>query len=511
MDAHDYLEHDATGLAALVREGRTTPQALLDFAEQRARQLNPRLNAIHHLMPDEARAQVARLAALPQAERGPLHGVPFLLKDVAQEHAGHRTRSGSRGMSHLPVPQVHSAYVRRSLDAGLVIFGKTTTPELALKAVTETVAFGRTANPWHLGHVPGGSSGGAAAAVAAGIVPMAAASDGGGSIRIPAACCGLFGLKPSRGRVSMGPQAGEIWDGASTQGVISRSVRDAALALDVHAGAEPGDPFAIATPPMSFVTLAAQAPRRLRIGVCVDSPIGTPVHPQAVAAVRAAEALLRRLGHEVEEATVEVDGPALAKAYLHMYFGHVSADMRTAMAHGAKASDFETLTRVLGVLGDALSAGEYVQWRSRWNGFAQGLAAFHARHDLLLTPTLAHPPIRHGQADPPGGLLAAMKLGLSTGLLRLLARAGALGSVVDQTARDNLVYTPYTQLANLTGTPAMSVPLHWTPEGLPLGVQFVAPFGDEATLLQLAAQLEAAQPWMQRLPALAREGLSRRP
>ncbi len=511
MTPIEYLKHDATALSESVRSGRTTPEALLALAEQRAALLNPRLNAIPRLMPRQAREQLARLARLAPDARGPLHGVPFLIKDQAQEFAGEVSTAGSRGMARLPAAQVHSAYVRRSLDAGLVIFGKTATPELALKAITDTAAFGRTSNPWNLGHVPGGSSGGSAAAVAAGIVPMAGASDGGGSIRIPAACCGLFGLKPSRGRISLGPQLAEGWDGANSLGVITRSVRDAALALDVHAGAEPGDPFTLPSPSMSFVTLAAQAPRRLRVGVCVDSPIGTPVHAEAVAAVRHAEGLLRQLGHEVEPASPEVDGHAVARAYLHMYFGHVSADIRAAMKHGARRADFEDQTRVLGVLGDALSAGEFVQWRLRWNEFARGLAAFHAQYDLLLTPTLAHPPIQHGQADPPGLLKIGMKLGLSTGLLRLLAGAGLLGGLVDNTAIDTLRYTPHTQLANLTGTPAMSVPLHWTPDGLPLGVQFVASFGDEATLLQLAAQLEAAQPWMQRLPALAREGLSQRP
>lgn len=503
MNQRDYVVNDATGLADKVAQGQVTPPELLELALQRARALNPQLNAINRFMTEAAREQVVQLASV--SRRGPLHGVPFLTKDLAQHFAAHPTSAGSAAVLKEPMPSVHSSFVRRSLDAGLVIFGKTNTPELALKGVTDPRAFGRTRNPWHLDHTPGGSSGGAAAAVAAGIVPMAGASDGGGSIRIPAACCGLFGLKPSRGRVSFAPQHGESWDGASTLGVISRSVRDSALALDVLQGGEPGDPFVIAPPALPYVRQVQHPLRRLHVAYTTRSPLGTPVHTDAVAAVQDAVALLRSLGHEVVEAEPEVDGQALAHAYLHMYFGHVAADVQRALHHGARPSDFETLTRVVGVLGEALSAGTFVSWRAHWNDFARALAGFHRQHDLFLTPTLAYPPIRHGQNDPPAALLWAMRMGLNTGLLRLLAGMGALGGVVDRTARDNLLYVPFTQLANLTGTPAMSVPLYWTAQGLPLGVQFIAPMGDEGTLLQLAAQLEAARPWMENLPAMAKQ------
>jgi amidase len=369
--------------------------------------------------------------------------------------------------------------------------------------VTDPRANGRSNNPWDLARTPGGSSGGAAAAVAAGVVAMAAGTDAGGSLRIPAACCGLFALKPSRGRISAGPSTGEVWGGSSSEGVISRSVRDSALALDILAGAEPGDPFVIAPPEAPYTSLMQRSPGRLRIGWSTRSPIGTPVHDEAITAVHRAADLLRRLGHEVVEATPDVDGPALAQAYLHLYFAQVPATLARAKALGSRETDFELLTRLIATLGRAMRTAVGVAHRERWNAFARALGRFHQQHDLLLTPTLAHPPVHHGAGDPPR-LQQLVLDGLQrSGLLGLLARTGALQATIDQIARDSLQYVPFTQLANLTGTPAMSVPLHWTTDGLPLGVQFIAPVGGEGLLLQLAAQLERAQPWWDKLPALA--------
>jgi amidase len=306
----------------------------------------------------------------------------------------------------------------------------------------------------------------------------------------------------------VGPGLGEVWDGASSDGVLSRSVRDTARALDVLAGAEPGDPFVIASPPEPFGLLAQRSPRQLRIGLTIRSPLDTPVHAEAVQAVRNAAELLGKLGHTVEEAEPQINGADLAASFLHIYFDHVSAMLAEAQREGAKVSDFELLTRLTATLGRAMSAESSTRQRLRRNLFAQSLASFHSRYDLLLTPTLAHPPVKHGQGDLPGWQQSVLSVMLSTGLLSVLARLGLMDSTVQQIARDNLTYVPFTQLANLTGTPAMSVPLHWTADGLPLGVQFVAPFGDEATLLQLAAQLEHAQPWFDRLPALARSQVS---
>jgi amidase len=500
MNFQDYLAHDATALADLVARRETTPAELLDLALAQLRRVQPRLNPVCRLMEQEARA---RLAGDPL--HGPFAGVPFLLKDCAQDYAGLPTSYGSRGMLRL-VPTAHAAVVRRYLDAGLVVFGKTNTPEFALKAVTDPEAFGRTSNPWHPDHTPGGSSGGAAAAVAAGVVPMAAGNDGGGSIRIPAACCGLFGLRPSRGRVSAGPGIGEVWFGASSEGVLSRSVRDTARALDVLQGPEPGDPFAIPAPAEPYADAMQRPPGRLRIGFSTASPIGAEVHPEAVAAVDDAARLLQDLGHHVEEAAPGIDGNALARSYLHVYFGHVPAAMAKARALGAKDADFELLTRVLETLGKATSARDAAAELVKWNDYARALARFHQRFDLLLTPTLAHPPVKHGAGDPPPAQRAALGVLNRTGLLGLLARLGLLDATVDQIARDSLQVVPFTQLSNLTGTPSMSVPLHWTADGLPLGVQFVAPFGREDLLLRLARQLEEARPWFGRLPAWVTSG-----
>ena len=499
MNFTEYLACDATQLASLVARREVSADELLAIALGQHQRTHARINAICRTMEAEARAQ---LTGPPLA--GPFAGVPFLLKDGVQDVAGMPTGYGSAGMQRL-VPTATAHVVRRYRDAGLVVFGKTNLPEFALKAVTDSRANGRTNNPWNLDHVPGGSSGGAAAAVASGIVPMAAGADGGGSIRIPAACCGLFGLRPSRGRVSPGPGLGEAWFGASSEGVISRSVRDTARALDVLAGAEPGDPFSIAPPAMPYAEAMQRAPRRLRIGFTTTSPLGTDVHPVAVAAVADAARLLAALGHDVEEAAPDIDGPLLARSYLHIYFGQVPAAMARAIAAGAKRGEFELLTRIIETLGKATSAGTLATHLSLWNRHARALAAFHQRFDLLLTPTLAHPPVRHGAGDPPKSQQAVLDILDRTGLLGLLARSGLLASTIDKIATDSLQYVPFTQLANLTGTPAMSVPLHWTADGLPLGVQFVAPFGQEDLLLQLAAQLEQARPWFGRIPALATE------
>lgn len=493
MKFAEYLACDATELARLVARGDTSPSELLELALAQHARVHGRVNAICMLMEQEARAQACAPAP------GPFAGVPFLIKDGGHHYAGIPTSFGSRSMQRI-VPRQHSSVVRRYLEAGLVIFGKTNLPEFALKGVTDPELFGRTSNPWNLDHTPGGSSGGAAAAIAAGIVPMAAGNDGGGSIRIPAACCGLFGLRPSRGRVSSGPATAEVWFGASSEGVLSRSVRDSARALDVLQGAEPGDPFVIAPPSGSYAELMRREPGRLRIGFTTRSPIGSEVHPEAVAAVTHAAQLLAKLGHEVEEAEPAIDGAALAASYLHIYFGQVPAMVAQAKAAGASVADLELMTRLLVSMGSAVSAPKLTQQLGQWNVFARALGEFHSRYDLLLTPTLAHPPVRHGTGDLPGGQKAVLGFLETTGLLGVLARLGLLDKAIDGIAQDSLRYVPFTQLANLTGTPAMSVPLHWTADGLPLGVQFVGRFGSEDVLLQLSHQLEQAQPWFGRVP-----------
>jgi amidase len=496
MRHDEYLRLDATAMAAAVARGEVSAPELLALARAQMAHVQPRLNALLRPLDELAEAQLAGPPA------GALAGVPFLVKDSVLDVAGVPTSYGSRAMRAI-VPTVHAAPLRRLLAAGAVVFGKTNLPELGLKGVSDSREFGRVSNPWNLERVAGGSSGGSAAAVAAGVVPMAGGNDGGGSLRIPAACCGLFALKPSRGRISNGPGLGEVWFGACSEGVISRSVRDSALALDILCGPEPGDPFVTAVPAEPFVQAVRRPPPRLRVAFSTASPIGTPVHAESVAAVHAAARLLEGLGHHVEQAAPAIDGAALAQSFMHLYFGQIPATVNWALSQGAKGADFELLTQVMAVLGQGVGANVLTGHLIGWNAFARALGEFHQRHDVWLTPTLAAPPMKHGAIDPPRSQQRLLELLLNTGLLGLLGRSGLLQGTMDRLAIDNLTPYPYTQLANLTGTPAMSVPLHWTADGLPLGVQFVGRMGDEATLLQLAAQLEVALPWFDRLPAMA--------
>lgn len=489
MEFADYRGRDAVALAEACASGEATAEALFDLARARLAKVNPQINAVCIDMTDIARQRLAEPPA------GRFAGVPFLIKDIIQDHAGVPTTAGSRALRN-QVPPQHSDYTRRVLDAGLVVFGKTATPELALKGVTESRLWGATRNPWNPAHTPGGSSGGAAAAVAAGVVPMAGANDGGGSIRIPASHCGLFGLRPSRGRVPVTPAEGEHWHGASSDGVVSRSVRDSARMLDVLAGPGRAAPYHVAPPAEAFEALAKQAPGRLSIGWSTRSPIGADVDPECVRAIEQTVALLEALGHEVVEAEPAIDGMLVARAYLGMYFGQVAAAVDTAVAAGARERDFEPDTRTLAAIGRALSAGEYVALQNRWHEVAAAHADFFDRFDFWLTPTVAAPPVRIGELDPPPALAALQKALLWLPSGRLLKSGG----FVDRLIFEALAKTPFTQAANLSGLPAMSVPLHWTAEGLPVGAHFTGPWGSEGGLLGLATQLEATQPWFERVP-----------
>jgi amidase len=501
MQHAEYLRHDATALAAAVAAGGVRPAQLLALAQAQAARVQPRVNGLLRELPELAAQQVERLEHGPPT--GVLGGVPLLLKDSVLDIAGVPTTYGSRALQrHVPARHAHA--VQRWLDAGAVIFGKTNLPELGLKGVSDSAAFGPVANPWDLTRNAGGSSGGSAAMVAAGVVPMAGGNDGGGSLRIPAALCGLFALKPSRGRISHGPGLGEVWFGACSEGVITRSVRDTALALDILCGAEPGDPLpAPAAPPAGWRALAAQAPGRLRVACSTASPIGTPVDAQAVAAVQDAAALLRSLGHEVVEAAPALDGAAVARAYLALYFGYAAATLGQARALGARQTEFELATRVVATLGEGMGAREFAGELMGWNTHARILATFLQAHDLWLTPTVAAPAPLQGAFDfPPAqrGLLRALT---GSGALRALAGWRPARRLIDADVVRNLAPFPFTQIANLTGVPAMTVPLYRTPQGLPLGVQFIGRMGEEALLLQLATQLEQARPWFDRLPPIA--------
>lgn len=490
----EYRQYDGLGLAELVRNGDVSPQAILDIAIQRAQQVNPAINAIITPLYDHARKQIE--AGLPE---GPFHGVPFLLKDLLCALEGTPMSNGCNALKGRISPS-DSELARRFKQAGLVMFGKTNTPEFGLMGVTEPKAFGATRNPWNTEHTPGGSSGGSAAAVAAGIVPLASAGDGGGSIRIPAACCGLFGMKPSRGLVPTGPYAAEHWQGAATEHVVSRSVRDSAAMLDAIAGADGSSPYPIRVEG-SYLDATQQPCRPLRIGFTAESFIGRPVDAEARAAVEHSAALLQSLGHDVEEVNLQLDGAGLADSYLTLYMGQVAADLDfLAQQLDSRITnlDVEDTTRILGLLGKKLSAGDYVTAHRRWNQFAQTMATYHQRYDILLTPVLATEPVKIGAMQPAAWEQAMIKMINSFGLHGLLLKSGQ----INQMALDNMEKLPFTQLANMTGQPAMSVPLYWTKNGLPMGTQFMAPLGQDALLFQLAAQLEQAQPWFDRTPVL---------
>jgi Asp-tRNA(Asn)/Glu-tRNA(Gln) amidotransferase A subunit family amidase len=487
--ADEYLARDAVGLAELVAAGDVTPAELLAAARERAAAVNPRLNAVVRRLDAEADERVRETLT------GPFAGVPFLLKDLGQDQAGVPTSAGSRALADRPAPE-DATVVRRWRDAGLVVFGRTNTPEFGAKGVTESDLFGPARNPWDTRHTPGGSSGGAAAAVAGGIVPVAGASDGGGSIRIPAACCGLFGLKPGRGVVPSGPGHGEGFHGAATEGVISRSVRDTAAMLDVLTGAGPAAPYLSAVPAGPYLAEVGRPPGRLRIGLQVASTLNPEPHPEAVAAVEDAAALLTELGHDVVEAPVGYDDAALAEDFLLPWFVRVANQVAEVGADYDGDDGFELDTLVMAAIGRATPATRHEGALQRWHTYVRALDDYHRTHDLLLTPTLARPPLRIGELDTPllERLGARVVLALRAGAV--LPKVGVVRNAVHR----NLSWVPYTQLANLTGRPAMSVPLYWTPAGLPLGVQLVAPLGGEGALLRLAAQLEEARPWFDRRP-----------
>ncbi|MCH8543592.1 MAG: amidase [Alcanivorax sp.] len=496
MNFDEYRKYDGLGLAALVARGDVTAEELLHLAISRTEQVNPALNALIHPLFEQARKR----AAGPLS--GPFAGVPMLAKDLFQEMAGAPYHMGCQGLKtadHRPTED--SELVRRWLAAGLVIFGRTNTPEFGAKGITEPDAYGASRNPWHTDHTPGGSSGGSAALVAAGAVPMAGANDGGGSIRIPAACCGLFGLKPGRGRTPWGPQFTEAMHGMAMNHAVTRSVRDSAALLDAVQGDEHGALFRLAPPERPYVEEVTRDPGQLRIAFTVRSPIDTAVDPEAVRAVRDAARLLESLGHIVVEAEPQIDMDQLTMDWLKLWFANCASTVdMVRKATGCGDEGFEPDTLVMAAFGRSIRGHEYVDICQRIQDYMRQLADFFQGHDFLMTPTLAMPPAKIGAMATPRWQQQGSKVILRLGASRLILKSGMLETM----ARENLKYTPFTQLANVTGVPAMSVPLHWcdaeSGNGLPLGVQFVGNHGDEGKLLRLAAQLEQASPWFDRVP-----------
>jgi amidase len=489
----EYDSLDGLALADLVRRGDVSPAELVDAAIVRMDRRNSRCNAVVHFIDERAR----RLAEGPLPD-GPFRGVPFLLKDLLAAFEGEPLSSGSRMYGNW-APSRSSELVNRFVRAGLIVVGKTNTPELGLLPVTEPERHGPTANPWDRTRTAGGSSGGSAAAVASRMVPLASGGDGGGSIRIPASCCGLFGLKPSRGRNPTGPTEGEHWEGFTAEHVLTRSVRDSAAMLDATAGEDSGAPYFAPPPSRPFLDEVGAPPGRLRIAMTVEPLLARTVHPDCRKAVLDAAALLQDLGHEVVEDAPALDAPAFSRAMLTMLAGQTAADVRDAerrVGRSATFRDFESATWAMRSFGESFTAGEYQSAARALHRAARGVATFTDRYDAWLTPTLGAPPMRLGQLAQTGFMALGQAL---TGRLHL-GHFVKTSSVVDQIAARIFEFLPYTPLANATGQPSMSVPLYWSEQGLPIGVMLTARYAHEATLFRLAAQLEEARPWKDRVP-----------
>lgn len=466
---------DATALAVLVRQRQVKAIELVDAAIERIERLNPTLNAVVTPMYEEARK-----AALGKLNDGPFAGIPFLLKDLGAPFAGVRMTMGSAFLRNF-VPDHDNELVARLKRAGLIIIGKTNTPELGILPTTEPRLFGASHNPWDINRTPGGSSGGSAVAVAALLVPMAHANDGGGSIRIPASCCGLFGLKPTRARNPLGPDFGDIFSGLVIDHAVTRSVRDSAALLDATAGPDVGDPYWAPPPARPFLQEVGVDPGRLRIAFTTAAPPGVKVHADCISALLDTAALCADLGHEVVEAAPEVNGELVTQSFMALWSAGCAwtIDGLGFVTGRTPAQDqFEPLTWALYEMGRKQSASSYLLSLTFLQRVARDIARFLLKYDVWLTPTLGEPPVPLGTFDSP-----------VEDPLRGLRRAEA--------------FAPFTPICNATGQPAMSVPLYWNAQGLPVGVHFVARFGDEATLFRLAAQLESARPWAGRRPPVS--------
>jgi amidase len=489
MAFKEYEDYDGLGLAALIAGGEVSELEVLEAAIERIERHNPRINAVTHV--DYARA---RKLAREGAPDGPFKGVPFLLKDLKGEDRGQPATSSTRLLADWS-PARDSVQVERYKRAGLNIVGRTNTPEFGIYAVTEPELHGATLNPWNLGHTPGGSSGGAGAAVAARMIPVAHASDGGGSIRIPASHGGLFGLKPTRARNTLAPYMGEGWAGMAIEHVVSVSVRDSAALLDATCGPAPGDPYQVRAHSGPFLDEVGKDPGKLRIAFTTRALFATDMHPDNVAAVRESAKILEDLGHDVEEACPVFDRETLVRAYLVF----VSAGVANAIADAGRkagveprAEHFEPATWLLKLVGDSISASEYVSLMQVTQRAARDVARFFERYDVFVTATTAKPPVRIGEFATSRAERAAIDV------LRRAPARPLLEVLLKQLPKGPLSATPNTMLFNMTGQPACSVPLYWNRDRLPIGTQLVGRFGDEATLLRLASQIEQARPWKDR-------------
>lgn len=470
----EYGKHDGLGLGALVKEKKVTALELVDEAIARAERINPKINAIIFKAFDAAHE-----SAKNGAPDGPFSGVPILLKDMRAGAIGMPTRSGSRMVPAIPADH-DATLVTRYRAAGLIPLGKTNVPEFGILPVSESKLYGPARNPWNIDHTPGGSSGGSAAAVAAGIVPLAHATDGGGSIRIPASCCGLVGLKVSRGRITQGPDNADSTAGLSVDNCVTRSVRDCAAMLDLSSTLDFGDPYFAPPQQGSYLDGVKSAPKKLKIAVSTTNFRGVPFHPDVAEAVQKAVTLCEQLGHTVEEAKPAVNSEEMTQAFMTLWATASAFGIEMLMRMtGQKPSldNLEGLTLGLYERGKAVPAVQQIGAQQMMYRVARLMGKFHEQYDLWLTPTLARPPLKIGTID-----------------IDEQDVEKAFAPIID--------YVPFTATQNATGQPAINLPLHWNSQNLPIGVQFVARNGDEMTLLKLAAQFEQAQPWFDKYPQL---------
>ncbi len=489
----EYEAYDGLGLAQLVRDGEVSAREVVEAAIARIESRDPALNAVVQRTFDAA------LAAADEHRDGPFAGVPILVKDLMTAVKGLPLTSSSRFMADY-VPDHDAELIRRLRAAGFVLAGKTNTPEFGIMGVTESRFRGPARNPWNTDHTPGGSSGGSGAAVAARMVPIAHGGDGGGSIRIPASCCGVFGLKPTRGRNPMGPDFGESWAGLVQEHALTLTVRDSAALLDATAGPDLGAPYFAPPPERPFLEEVGAEPGRLRIAFTEESLFGETTDPACRAAVQETADLCASLGHEVIDARPDFDKQSLRRSYLAIVaVGTARAidDAATVTGRTPEPSLFEPPTWLLGMIGRKMSAAEYLAALDAMQRATRKIASLFTTVDVLLTPTMAHPPARIGAFD----LSMGDRLTIRT--LRAMPAKALLDKALETMAAEIFEATANTMLFNQTGQPAMSVPLFWSDAGLPIGSQFVARYAEEATLFRLAAQLEAARPWRERVPPLA--------
>jgi amidase len=476
-----YENHDAVGLAELVSRREVTPSELLDGALKRVEALNPALNAVTMLQEGVARRLIAE--GLPD---GPLKGVPFLLKDLGAEAIDYPSNNGSKLFAGTRYAQDSAIYARLKA-AGLVTFGRTTSPEGGIGPVTEAAVYGGpTRNPWNLERTPGGSSGGAAAAVAAGIVPAAHGSDGGGSVRIPASSCGLFGFKATRARLPDGPYVGEGWAGMAIDGFLTRSVRDTAVLLDATQGADLGAPYA--APPLegTFAASLLRNDARLRVAFATTSLTGQPIETECRAAVENAAKLLESLGHRVEEAMPVADTRGMMAAWTKIVACGTALSVESVVAKRGRAladDEIEGVSRGAIAYARTLSGADYLEAVGKIHAYGREMAAFFENHDILLTATLAELPAMIGRFDHRAEDYLDYRMGP--------------GRVFD--------YSPFTAAFNASGQPAASLPLHWTADGLPVGIHLAAAFGRDELLMGLCARIEEAAPWFGRRSPLRYE------